>query len=97
MKPKEVSIEYGDVKLQGTLAVPDKAKAIILFAHGSGSGRFCAACRRTQRGQSENGGDRRQHGADHRLLRFTVCHGRSPLHLCNERPWLLIASIEIVS
>jgi putative phosphoribosyl transferase len=35
----EISIEAGAVTLDGTLAVPDKTMAIVLFAHGSGSSR----------------------------------------------------------
>jgi putative phosphoribosyl transferase len=35
----EISIEAGAVTLDGTLAVPDKTTAIVLFAHGSGSSR----------------------------------------------------------
>jgi putative phosphoribosyl transferase len=35
----EISIEAGTVTLDGTLAVPDKTTAIVLFAHGSGSSR----------------------------------------------------------
>jgi len=35
----EISIEAGAVTLDGTLAVPDRAVAIALFAHGSGSSR----------------------------------------------------------
>jgi putative phosphoribosyl transferase len=36
----EVTIPCGSVKLQGFLAIPEGAKGIVLFAHGSGSGRF---------------------------------------------------------
>jgi putative phosphoribosyl transferase len=35
----EVSIPSGRVKLEGTLAIPQNAKGIVLFAHGSGSSR----------------------------------------------------------
>jgi putative phosphoribosyl transferase len=35
----EVALELGSVKLSGDLTVPSSAKAIILFAHGSGSSR----------------------------------------------------------
>jgi pimeloyl-ACP methyl ester carboxylesterase len=34
-----VSIPAGDVALDGALVVPDGARGIVLFAHGSGSGR----------------------------------------------------------
>ena len=36
----DVNIKIKDVELNGILEVPDGAKAIILFAHGSGSGRL---------------------------------------------------------
>jgi putative phosphoribosyl transferase len=35
----EVSLEIANVLLQGTLHVPERSKGIVLFAHGSGSGR----------------------------------------------------------
>jgi putative phosphoribosyl transferase len=35
----EVSLEIGGVLLQGTLHVPEQSTGIVLFAHGSGSGR----------------------------------------------------------
>ena len=34
-----VSVEIGPSRLQGLLAVPDAAKGLVIFAHGSGSGR----------------------------------------------------------
>jgi putative phosphoribosyl transferase len=37
--PEEVVLELGSVRLQGNLAVPPSASAIVLFAHGSGSSR----------------------------------------------------------
>ncbi|HXF29013.1 MAG TPA: alpha/beta family hydrolase [Chlamydiales bacterium] len=40
MKMKEVEIVKGGLKLSGLLAVPEKATGIVLFAHGSGSGRL---------------------------------------------------------
>lgn len=40
MKTKEISITTDDIELQGLLTIPEGAKAIVLFAHGSGSGRF---------------------------------------------------------
>jgi len=36
---REVSIDTGDVLLPGTLSVPNNARGIVLFAHGSGSSR----------------------------------------------------------
>lgn len=37
---KEVSIPLGKVTVQGELIIPLKAKAIVIFSHGSGSSRF---------------------------------------------------------
>lgn len=37
---KEVSIMADSVVLPGTLALPEKAPGIVIFAHGSGSSRF---------------------------------------------------------
>jgi len=37
---RSVEVPSGDVKLEGILAVPPGAKGVVLFAHGSGSGRF---------------------------------------------------------
>jgi putative phosphoribosyl transferase len=37
---KPVRIAVGDVILDGTLAIPDGAKSMVLFAHGSGSSRL---------------------------------------------------------
>jgi dienelactone hydrolase len=37
--PRAVHIPVGGVELQGDLVVPDGARGIVLFAHGSGSGR----------------------------------------------------------
>lgn len=39
-KERLVNIPSGDVTLEGILAVPHGAKGVVLFAHGSGSGRF---------------------------------------------------------
>jgi dienelactone hydrolase len=36
---QRVSLAAGAVKLEGTLAVPERCGAIVLFAHGTGSGR----------------------------------------------------------
>ena len=38
--PEPVSIEAGAVKLHGLLRLPPNASTVILFAHGSGSGRL---------------------------------------------------------
>ncbi len=37
---RTVSIESGAVRIEGMLAVPKNAHGVVLFAHGSGSGRF---------------------------------------------------------
>lgn len=35
-----ITIPIDDIQLEGSLIVPDQAKGIVLFSHGSGSGRF---------------------------------------------------------
>lgn len=37
---KEVSIPAGKISLRGELVIPAGAKSIVIFSHGSGSGRF---------------------------------------------------------
>lgn len=37
---QEVTIPVGGVRLMGTLALPQNARSLVLFAHGSGSSRF---------------------------------------------------------
>lgn len=37
---REVSIKLADITLNGNLGIPQNAKAIIIFSHGSGSSRF---------------------------------------------------------
>jgi len=37
---REVEVPAGGVTLAGTLTVPTSAEAVVVFAHGSGSGRF---------------------------------------------------------
>src|SRR5262245_8463028 len=39
-KEADVGVRVGDVQLQGDLGVPPGAIGVVLFAHGSGSGRF---------------------------------------------------------
>ncbi len=39
-REQEISIEIDSIKLKGSLVVPNKAKGVVLFAHGSGSSRF---------------------------------------------------------
>lgn len=37
---EEVLVQSGEVSLEGTLAIPQDAQSIVVFAHGSGSSRF---------------------------------------------------------
>jgi dienelactone hydrolase len=37
--PQDVRVPAGEVTLEGSLNVPDAARGVVLFAHGSGSGR----------------------------------------------------------
>lgn len=37
---KSITINLKDIMLEGNLAIPEKSKGIVLFAHGSGSSRF---------------------------------------------------------
>lgn len=39
-KPFDVTVELYDAVLPGSLAIPDNASGIVIFAHGSGSSRF---------------------------------------------------------
>ena len=39
-REREVVIPFGEVRLAGTLRIPEHADGIVLFAHGSGSSRF---------------------------------------------------------
>src|SRR5947209_15071144 len=43
---RAVRIEVGRVTLDGDLAIPSNAKAIVLFAHSSGSSRFSSRNKR---------------------------------------------------
>jgi putative phosphoribosyl transferase len=38
--PDNIDIDLGDVRLRGLLGVPDDAEGLVIFAHGSGSGRL---------------------------------------------------------
>lgn len=40
MAQREVEIISGEVRLGGSLEIPEDAKGLVLFAHGSGSSRF---------------------------------------------------------
>ncbi|WP_434346993.1 dienelactone hydrolase family protein [Myxococcus virescens] len=37
---REVEVQVGDVVLGGSLGIPDGARGLVIFAHGSGSSRF---------------------------------------------------------
>jgi dienelactone hydrolase len=38
--PDNIDIELGDVRLRALLGIPDGAEGLVIFAHGSGSGRL---------------------------------------------------------
>ena len=40
MKSQEIEIKLKDKTIMGNLTIPEGSKSIVLFAHGSGSGRF---------------------------------------------------------
>ncbi len=40
MKNQDIEIRIAEVTLHGILAIPDQARAIVIFAHGAGSSRF---------------------------------------------------------
>jgi pimeloyl-ACP methyl ester carboxylesterase len=40
MNERDVTLDLGRLTLEGTLAVPPGARALVMFAHGSGSSRF---------------------------------------------------------
>ena len=39
MEEREIHVPLGSVTLEGNLGVPENARGVVLFAHGSGSGR----------------------------------------------------------
>jgi pimeloyl-ACP methyl ester carboxylesterase len=49
VRTREVKIPSGNLLLEGELSVPEGAKGIVLFAHGSGSSRFSPRNRRVAR------------------------------------------------
>lgn len=53
--PQEVRIPVGHTWLHGDLAVPTRATGLVLFAHGSGSGRHSARNRQVARRLQEAG------------------------------------------
>jgi putative phosphoribosyl transferase len=44
--PRNVVIQAGQVRLEGDLGIPEEPRGIVIFAHGSGSGRFSPRNRR---------------------------------------------------
>jgi predicted phosphoribosyltransferase/dienelactone hydrolase len=54
-EPSRINIEMGDVTLAGDLIVPPDARGIVLFAHGSGSGRHSPRNRFVARTLSDGG------------------------------------------
>jgi dienelactone hydrolase len=40
MRPGDITVQAGEVALEGALSIPERAGGVVLFAHGSGSSRF---------------------------------------------------------
>ncbi|HEU4552707.1 MAG TPA: hypothetical protein VFS25_07730 [Chitinophaga sp.] len=40
MKKSEITVDLGKVHLKGNVQLPENARALVIFAHGSGSSRF---------------------------------------------------------
>lgn len=40
MQPIDVTVQSEEVALEGALSIPERARGVVLFAHGSGSSRF---------------------------------------------------------
>jgi len=55
MENIDVEIEVDYVRLEGTLCVPDRARAIIVFVHGSGSSRLSPRNRQTAKALQKAG------------------------------------------
>lgn len=51
---KEVKMEVDNEILPGELAIPYDAKGVVVFSHGSGSGRFSPRNRQVQPGCIKN-------------------------------------------
>lgn len=49
----EVSIPAGTLELNATLSIPENARGVVIFAHGSGSSRFSPRNRRVAEGLQE--------------------------------------------
>src|SRR5258708_409305 len=54
MSRREIEVEFGDVRLQGTLTAEPSA-ALVIFAHGSGSSRHSPRNREVARAIQEAG------------------------------------------
>ena len=52
---RDVTVAVGDAELPGVLGLPDAARGVVLFAHGSGSGRFSPRNRQVADGLHEAG------------------------------------------
>src|SRR5512136_2548855 len=52
---QEVEIRVGETAIEGSLVIPSEAKGIVLFAHGSGSGRFSPRNRYVAKMLNESG------------------------------------------
>jgi putative phosphoribosyl transferase len=52
---EEVTVTAGPVEVQGILTLPDRASAVVLFAHGTGSGRLSPRNRRVADALHESG------------------------------------------
>lgn len=54
-KPRARTVKVGERRLEGSLAIPDKATGLVIFAHGSGSSRFSPRNTRVARELNERG------------------------------------------
>jgi len=52
---EEVKIDFDDIELQGYLTIPESATGLVIFAHGSGSGRFSSRNRFVASSLNESG------------------------------------------
>ena len=52
---RDVTVAIGDAELPGVLGLPDAARGVVLFAHGSGSSRFSPRNRQVAEGFHEAG------------------------------------------
>jgi pimeloyl-ACP methyl ester carboxylesterase len=55
MRSRDVTVVAADAVLPGVLGLPDAARGVVLFAHGSGSGRFSPRNRQVAEGFHEAG------------------------------------------